>query len=215
MSGRVQRVVHRHARPRAVGEVCLHDRVAAAVGEDQIVLGDQRPERIFRVAGHPIERGGRIDVPERHQRLGPLQLQHGPLQQFVEHADPTRLDHQIGTVGALHRLECSIGGVVVDHYTGPLGIGQITMLLPLEGVRLIERDAVPPLIQRADDPAIVRRRPVPVRRDQAGSEEGDVHVVASRLVNYGEEASAISYQSGPSVGGGDRFAPTAAPLHSG
>ena len=77
-------VVHGHAHPRAERAVGIHDRIAAAVGEHRIVLGDQLQKRIIGVRLHAIERGRRIDVPEHDERLRPPHLQDERLEQLVE-----------------------------------------------------------------------------------------------------------------------------------
>ena len=53
------------------------------------------------------------------------------------------------------------------------------MLLTFEGVRLVERDAMTALVQRANDAAVIRGRAVPVGGDQAGTEERDLHAMPS------------------------------------
>jgi hypothetical protein len=54
---------------------------------------------------HAVQRGRRVDVPERDQRARALQVEHGALQQFVEHADAAGLDHQVGAARLLHRAQ--------------------------------------------------------------------------------------------------------------
>src|SRR5690606_22873982 len=61
-----------------------------------------------------------------------------------------------------------------DHRTGPRRRIDVAVLLPVEGVGLVEGDLVPPLRQSAQDAAIIGRRAVPVRGEQAGAVEGDL-----------------------------------------
>src|SRR5690349_14851573 len=53
------------------------------------------------------------------------------------------------------------------------------MLLPAVGVRLVKGDVVAEIVKRPDQPAVVGRRPVPIRRHEAGTEEGNLHCVTA------------------------------------
>src|SRR5690606_41285528 len=76
----------------------------------------------------------------------------------------------------LERTLYSVRGGLVDDDARPLRIGDVTMLLPVVSVRLVEHDVVSAVMQGANDPAVVGRRAVPIRRDQARSEHGDVRL---------------------------------------
>ena len=171
----VERVVDGHAVTRAERPVALHDGIAAAVGEDEVVARHQRAERVVLVRLHARERRGRVDVPEDGRARA--ELEHGGLELGVEHADAAGLHDHVRTCGAVERLAPACR--LEDDDLGPAGIVEVAVLLALVGVRLEEGDAVPALVERADEPAVVRRRAVPVGRDEAGGEPGDPHAAAS------------------------------------
>ena len=176
MGGRIERVVDRHALARPERCVGRHHRIAAAVGQHEVVARDQRAERIRRVVVHALERRRRVHVPERHQVVGAAQRRHLALQQLVEHADAARLDDQVRVARVLQRRRHAVGALArIDHHARVVGIGDVAVLLPPVRVRLVEGDVVPAGVQRPDDAAVVRGGAVPVGGDEAGAEEGDVH----------------------------------------
>src|SRR6185437_9010571 len=67
MRRRIQRIVDRNTRPGPERLICADDGIAAAVGEYEIVLWNERPEWVLGILTDPIERRGRIDVPEDHR----------------------------------------------------------------------------------------------------------------------------------------------------
>jgi hypothetical protein len=173
---RIERVVDRHAAPRAEAFVGIYHRLAAAVGQHQVVARHQGAERVVRVLGQAVERGGGVDIPEHDARRRPLQFEHRAFEQRVEHADAAGLDHQVGATRVIHhaqRMLVALAGI--DDHLGPVGVGEVAVLLPAIGVGLVEAHAVAPLVQRTDDAAVIGGGTVPVGRDQARSEEGDIH----------------------------------------
>jgi hypothetical protein len=174
---RIERVVDRHAAPGAEPGVAVDHRGAAAVGEHQVELRDQRAERIARLLVDPIEGRRRVDVPEHHQGARRLQLEHAGLEQRVVDADAAGLDHQVGAARLGEDAADPVGGRRIHHHPRPVRIGEVAVLLALERVGLVEGDAMAAASERADDAAVVGRRTVPVGRDQAGAEERDIEAV--------------------------------------
>src|SRR3954452_8515970 len=177
---RIERVVDRDALARADRLVGRRHGIAAAVGEDAIVLADEGVERIGVVVVQPIERRRRVDVPEdRHRARLPFEPR--LLELAIEHADAAGLDDDVGAArrldGAAHRLLV----VRVDDDPRPGRIVYVAMDLPLVGVRLVERNIAAKIVQRPQQPAVVGGRAVPVRRHEARSEEGDLHGVATSI----------------------------------
>ena len=104
---------------------------------------------------------------------GALQLQHGGLQQLVEHPHAARLDDQVGAPGVFQgRDDAALVGRIDDD-PRPVRVGDVAVLLPFEGVGLVEGDAVAALGERPQDAAVVGGGAVPVGGDEARSEEGD------------------------------------------
>ncbi len=150
-----------------------HDGRPATVGEDHVVARDQRPERVVRVPVEAVEGGGRVHVPERDQPAGAAGGQHRRLELRVEDADPAGLDHQVGVPCGLDRRERVRRAGGIDDHARPRGIGEVAVGLPVVGVGLVEGHPVAARVERAHESPVVRRRAVPVRRDQARPEERD------------------------------------------
>ena len=88
--------------------------------------------------------------------------------------------------------------VLVDDHLAQLGGSHVAMLLALVSVRLVKGDAMPAIVQRLDQAAIVSRRAVPIGREQAGRKERDVH----RSSSYDREQFVHAMRAG--VAGADR-----------
>ena len=93
----------------------------------------------------------------------------------------TSMGGAIGTVCAAGLFQHPVGlalGRGIDDDLRPLGVGDVAVLLPFEGVGLVESDPMATLGEVADDAAVVGGRAVPVGGDEARSEEGDVEAAA-------------------------------------
>ena len=76
------------------------------------------------------------------------------------------------------------------------GRGDVAMLLPVEGVGLVEGDLVAAPRQRLEQPAIVGGGAVPVAGDQAGAVESDLHAHALLRSVGGTDAAAPTSRRG-------------------
>ena len=128
---------------------------------------------------HAVERGGRVDVPERHEVGRIAQVEHGGFEHCIEHADAAGFHDQVEIARRFDGRLSGLCGRGVDDHFGPRRILDVAMLLAAVGVGLVERDAMAASVERAHDPAIVCRRPVPIRRNQARCKERDAHSVCS------------------------------------
>ncbi len=171
---RVQRVVDRHALPGAASQIGAADRLAAAIRQHQIELRDEGMEVIVRVGVETIEGCRGIDVPE-HTKRSRRPVRHRLLQLAVEHADAAGFHDDVRGSRGTQRTRQSIGSVLVDDHLRPGWIGDIAVQLASVRVGLVERDVIAESMQRADHPAVVRRRPVPVGGDETGAEERHPH----------------------------------------
>ena len=138
---------------------------------------------------HAVERGRRIDVPEGDQRARAA-AGRAPRASSSSSNTPTPLALTTRSAPRACSSVRSAAAVVVarvDHDLRPRRIGHVAVLLAVERVGLVERDAVAALVQRADDAAVVGGGAVPVGGDEAGAEEGDV---SSARVFMGEARSA-------------------------
>ena len=77
-------------------EVPIDYALASAVGQDQIVAGNQCAKRIGRRLFDAVERGRRVDIPEEHALPWLSLRQYGCLQELIEYADTAGLDHDLG-----------------------------------------------------------------------------------------------------------------------
>ncbi len=122
MLTRLDCVVDRHAAGGTLRGVRLHDGVATAVREDQVVLGNEPVERITIVHRQPLEGGGRIDVPEDHPIAGTSQSENLLLQEIIVDADPARLDHDVRVTRGLEAFAtcavCSAGYTTTRAHSG-------------------------------------------------------------------------------------------------
>src|SRR3954447_3570200 len=175
--GRIERVVDGDALPRAERLVLVHDRRAAAVGEDQVVTRNERAKRIGEIVRDAFERGGRIDVPEDGDLIRRPLLDDRSFEQLIKYADAARFDDDVEIARGVERARNAVQSFTgVDNHARPLGIfGHVAMLLTAVRVGLEESDLVAERGKVADDAAVVSRRAVPVRRNEAAAEEGDLH----------------------------------------
>ena len=171
---RIKSIIDRHAGPGAEPLVGLNDRRSAAICEHDIKLRDQRVKRIPEIIGDAVERCRRVDIPESGERALTPQLRNARFEQPVEHADPARLDQEIGTAGLLQRMFDTVLGGRIHHDPRPIRVGDVAVFLPVEGVGLVKRDAVTIGGERLQHAAIIGGGAVPVGRDEARSEKGDV-----------------------------------------
>ncbi len=127
----------------------------------------------------------RVDVPEDRDRAGRA----GARQPAISSSSNTPTPLALTTTSAAAasaitpRTASSVGGV--DHDAGVVRRLDVAMALPVEGVGLVEGDVVAVPRQLAQHAAIVGRRAVPVRRQQAGAVEGDLHAAVSRTWSFG------------------------------
>ncbi len=75
MGGGIEGIVDRNAVAHPEGAERLDHRIAAAVGEDQVVTGQERPQGIGRVLRQPVEGRRGVDIPVDRLRPGLLQCQ--------------------------------------------------------------------------------------------------------------------------------------------
>src|SRR5205085_1999418 len=73
VSRRVEPVIDRHAEPGAKFAVAGNHRLPAAISEHDVVFRDQRAERVPGIGGDAVQRGRRIDIPERGDRPASLE----------------------------------------------------------------------------------------------------------------------------------------------
>ena len=138
----IESIVNGVALTGASLPIFVCDSRAAAIGKHSVELGQCLVERIGRVASDPLERRGRIYIPEDFTNGGG-QAGYTRFEFFVENSDAARFDNYIAILGP---AEVPVHFVrirrVIDHDASPLRIGDITMLLPIVSVRLEERDEV-------------------------------------------------------------------------
>src|SRR3546814_9638124 len=60
---------------------------------------------------------------------------------LVEHADAAGLHDDVGLGGLVHHALQRVRRRGIDHHARPVGRVDVTMLLPVEGIRFIECDA--------------------------------------------------------------------------
>src|SRR5947209_305061 len=93
---------------------------------------------------------------------------HAALQEFVEHSDTARLDNYIEV---FTDREMTVDFVfilrAVHNNSRPLWIRNVTMLLALVCIRLVEGDLSATLGQGTQNAAVVRGSTVPVRGNKA------------------------------------------------
>src|SRR6185437_8527907 len=79
----------------------------------------------------------------------------------------------------IHRLPGCLFRGGIDHDLCPGGVFHIAVLLALIGIGFEERDVVPASMEGAHDAPVVSGGAIPIRRNQAGTEERDAHQAAS------------------------------------
>jgi hypothetical protein len=170
----VECIVDRYASPRAPLFISRHHRVAAAVGQNQVVGWNEGSEGVVRCCLDAFQCGRRIHIPEDHPALLTFELEHGALKKIIEHPHSAGLNDDIGGPGILqgraHPL-LPFGAVHMDR--GVFGIGDVPMVLAVEGVRFVKSDAMPQVVEGADDAAIIGGGTVPIGRHETGAEKSD------------------------------------------
>src|SRR5438067_13847023 len=101
---RVEPIVDRHAHPCAERFISGDDRRPAAIGEDDVVLRDQRMKRIGGIRADPFQRRRCIDVPKEGEGTVTPQAWNTLLKQPVEDSDTTRLDQELGVARLFESL---------------------------------------------------------------------------------------------------------------
>ena len=141
---RIESIVYRNAFARAGGFVRAHDRIAAAVSQHQVVLRYLRVKRIGWILREPVQRRGRIHVPEDRHRAAATQRA-GISRSSNSSKTPTPLAFM--TTSALRAISsaCIPTAVPSAEYTWtrcPFGFFHVLVLLTFECVRLEERDSM-------------------------------------------------------------------------
>ena len=115
-----------------------------------------------RVGADGGEGGGGIHVHERPDGARPGVLEDAGQQLVVEHTDAAGFDDDVCVLSlGQHRLHAGDGcGIHGD--LRPVGRLDIAVALPVEGVRLVERDAVAQPGQRAQQATVIRCGTVPI-----------------------------------------------------
>src|SRR5436190_23717834 len=150
----IERVIDGHTFPRAETLVGADNGLTAAIGEHEVVPGDQSGERIVTVALDPIEGGWGINVPENGHGARAADVQDGSFEQLIENTDATRFDDQVSTTSVVERGVHTGGALTrVHHHTAPFGRIDIAVLLAAVSVGLVQRDRVPQPVQFFDYPA--------------------------------------------------------------
>ena len=127
------------------------------------------------VAAHLVQRRRGVDIPEDLERMG-RGVARDPLDQLgIEHADPARLDDDVGVGRFGKNTAQPLGRRRVHHRSRIGGRLDVAMLMPIERVRFVEDDIVAMPRQRRQDAAVIGRRPVPIGGQQAGAVESDLH----------------------------------------
>src|SRR5437868_1341220 len=156
----------------------MHDRWAAAVRENKIILGNELPKWVDWILLHPLEGCRGIDVPKDNVLVWTFFFENCGFEQLVEHPDSARFYDHVAIFGGLQLLQSRLGFVFVNDNLGPIRWTKVAMLLPLVRIRLIKSDAMSALVQRSHDSAIIRGRPIPIGGKQTGSEKRDLHTPA-------------------------------------
>src|SRR3954468_14249406 len=116
MSAWIERIVDGQAKGRAKSDVILDHTGSASVGEDGVVLRNERSERVVRCVMNPFQGCGCIHIPKCDEPLIGFQAQHFGLEEFIKNSYSTRLDHQIGMSGVFELLQSGLPGIwVYDH----------------------------------------------------------------------------------------------------
>src|SRR5438477_10188640 len=102
---RVEPIVDRHAHPCAERFISGDDRRPAAIGEDDVVLRDQRMKRIGGIRADPFERRRCIDVPKEGDGTVTPQARNALFELPVDDAYNTRLYLYIGVALSFENLD--------------------------------------------------------------------------------------------------------------
>src|SRR3546814_10895326 len=102
---------------------------------------------------------------------------------LVEHADAAGLHDDVGLGGLVHHALQRVRRRGIDHHARPVGRVDVTMLLPVEGIRFIECDAMAMPGKLLQYPAIIGGCAVPVGGKQAGRSEEHTSELQSLMRN--------------------------------
>src|SRR5512132_399931 len=92
---RVERVVNGMTAARTERQIVLHDRIPAAISEDEIVLRNKMAKRIVWIGFHTRQRGRSVHIPERDLRALTPASKHAVLKQLIVCADTTVLNDEV------------------------------------------------------------------------------------------------------------------------
>ncbi len=171
----IQPVVDGHATTRAQPGISRHHRGTAAVGENQIVLGNERTKGIVGIVLDPLQGRRRVDVPEHDRVPRPLEFEHFALQQRIENPHATRLDDDIGIARPRQGIPQRRFVGRINDDPSPLWRFDITMLLAFKNIRLMKCNLMATLGERANQAPVIGGSAVPPRRQQARTEERNLH----------------------------------------
>src|SRR5436853_6064119 len=101
----IESVVNWHAIARGERLVGIHDGIAAAVSENNVVARDERPERVTGIHLHALDRRRSIDIEERDERVRRLQIEYSAFEQFVEHTNPAAFYDEVGAACLFDRAQ--------------------------------------------------------------------------------------------------------------
>src|SRR5439155_16291292 len=98
------------------------------------------------------------------------------LEQLVKDSDAAGFNDYVSVARGTNRLQgIFLLLTAVNDDSGPFRISHVAMFLPTIGIGLIKGYAVTPLSQCPNQSSIVGCCAIPIRRNQARSEEGDFH----------------------------------------
>ncbi|EGE59438.1 hypothetical protein RHECNPAF_2190032 [Rhizobium etli CNPAF512] len=179
MSLRVERIVDRNAFGCPDGAVCTHDRIAAAIGQHKIDLGERSAQRVIGIGPEFGKRCRGIDVPEDFQGSRSRVAKDFLQQQIVFETDAARLDDNIGPCSfAGNGLQC-VDRSLVDDDPAPVRWIDVAVFLPIVDVGLVEGDLIAFPRERPQQAAIVSGGTIPIGRDEARTIKCDFHSAAS------------------------------------
>src|SRR5205814_3368311 len=92
-------VVDRHTQSSSGARVTFHHRIAATVGEHDVVFGDRATQVMVRGGTDRVKGRWCIYVPIDANNATGSGLRDGAFQLRVEHTNPTRLDEEVRTPG--------------------------------------------------------------------------------------------------------------------
>ena len=171
----VECVVDRPTFTSAKLAIGVHHACSAAIGQNEVIAGNQCTEGIGAVCLQSFQCRWSIDVPESDHGLLRTKIQNGAFEQRIEDAHPTCFHHQIGRPSALDMPKSTFLGRFVYHAFCPWRRFDVPMLLTIVGIRFIEGYPMPAGMKRSNNPTIVCGSSIPIGRKQAGAEKSDFH----------------------------------------